>query len=69
VIEVGAAKWTCPQDVTKQYQTASVLPEGKGIIFNVKGNDYRMHVRMNFGLGVVLVVRIGTHKEYMSWTY
>jgi len=63
------AKWKAPGDVKSQYKSVDNLPGGKGLIFNVKGNAYRMQVKVNYAAGVALVVRIATHKEYLRWTY
>jgi mRNA interferase HigB len=34
------------------------------VVFNIGGNKHRLVVHVNYGLGVVLVKFIGTHKEY-----
>jgi len=65
--EVQEAQWKTPGDMKKQYPKASILSDDKGVIFDVKGNDYRMHVKIDFRLGVVLVVKLGTHAEYDRW--
>lgn len=66
--EVEAARWSSPQDVKRQYASASVIDK-QTILFNVKGNAYRMEVRISFEAGVVVVVRLGTHSEYSRWSY
>ena len=67
VAEVEEAQWKTPGEMKKLYPKASILSDGKGVIFDVKGNDYRMHVRIDFRQGVVLVVKLGTHAEYDRW--
>jgi mRNA interferase HigB len=37
------------------------------VIFNVKGNSYRILVNVAYATGVVLVERVGTHAEYDKW--
>jgi mRNA interferase HigB len=66
--EVEAANWRSPRDIKKQYASASVIDE-QTVIFNVKGNAYRMEVKVSFVAGVVMVVRLGTHGEYGMWKY
>ena len=41
---------------------------GNRVVFNVKGNRYRMDTRVAYRTGVVVVKRIGTHAEYDRWT-
>ena len=64
--EVSEAAWKGPQDVKDRYASASII-DNKTVIFNVKGNSYRMEVRILYALGVVEVVRCGTHAEYDKW--
>lgn len=66
--EVELARWKTPNELKDRYPKASILPNDRGIIFDVKGNDYRMHVRVNFQQGIVVVVQVGTHREYDKWT-
>jgi mRNA interferase HigB len=64
--EVEAADWRRPQDVKDRYASASFIGDDK-VIFNVKGNSFRMEVLINYSVGVVRVVRYGTHAEYDKW--
>jgi mRNA interferase HigB len=57
------ATWKTPQDIKDRYASASFLPGGR-VIFNVKGNDYRLEVIVAFKAGVVVVDWAGTHAEY-----
>jgi mRNA interferase HigB len=61
--EVEGATWKTPQDIKDRYASASFLPGGR-VIFNVKGNDYRLEVIVAFKTGVVVVDWVGTHAEY-----
>lgn len=65
--EVRAVSWSCPQDVKDRYASASFLGDDR-IIFNVKGNSFRLEVRVNYALGIVRVIRCGTHAEYDRWS-
>lgn len=61
--DVESALWTTPQDIRRRYASASFLPEG-AVIFNVKGNAYRLEVTVACRTGVVVIDWIGTHREY-----
>jgi mRNA interferase HigB len=61
--DVESAVWTSPQDIRRRYASASFLPEGV-VIFNVKGNAYRLEVTVAYRTGVVVIDWIGTHGEY-----
>jgi mRNA interferase HigB len=57
------AKWKNPGDVKKTYASASILKQGR-IVFNIKGNKYRLVVRVNFEKQWLFIRFIGTHEEY-----
>ena len=61
--DVAAAAWSNPQDIKDRYVSASFLA-GNLVIFNVRGNDYRLEVTIAYKTAVVVVVWIGTHAEY-----
>ena len=61
--DVESAGWLRPQDIKDRYSSASFLA-GNTVIFNVKGNDYRLEVTCAYRTGVVVVKWIGTHAEY-----
>lgn len=61
--EAEAATWVNPAAVKEQYRNASILKDSR-VVFNIKGNDYRLVVKINYDMGLVRVMWIGTHKEY-----
>ncbi len=61
--EVTGASWAQPADIKARYRSASVL-KNRRVIFNIKGNDYRLVVGIAYKLQVVYVKFVGTHKEY-----
>lgn len=63
VAEVKKAKWTQPSDLKARYATVSIL-KSRRIVFNLKGNDYRLIVAVACRSGLVFVKFIGTYKEY-----
>ena len=67
IAEVRRVRWESPHDVRAQFASASFLA-GSRIVFNVKGNRYRLEVQVAYLAGAVRVCRIGTHEEYMKWT-
>ncbi len=68
IAEVFEAEWKTPQDIKDRYARASFLA-GNCVVFNLKGNSYRLDVKVNYKNQIVLVRRIGTHKEYDTWTF
>lgn len=61
--EVKRAQWANTADVKQSYGTASIVGADR-IVFNVKGNAYRLVVAVDFEKGIVWVKWIGTHKDY-----
>ena len=61
--EASRARWAPPADLKAQYRSVSVL-KNRRVVFNIKGNDYRLIVAVAFKLGIVYVKFIGTHVEY-----
>ncbi|NBV17447.1 type II toxin-antitoxin system HigB family toxin [Janthinobacterium sp.] len=61
--EVERGQWAGPQDVKDRFSTASFLADNR-IIFNIKGNSYRLVVKVRFRNGLVLIEWGGTHAEY-----
>lgn len=61
--EVSKAEWASTADVKQLYATASIV-SGERIVFNIKGNDYRLVVSVDFEKGIVWIKWIGTHKAY-----
>ena len=61
--EAGKAKWQKPMDIKKQFANASFVGQNR-VIFNIKGNDYRLIVAIAYRLGVVYIKFVGTHKQY-----
>lgn len=64
--EVEIADWEKPLDVKEQYPKASIL-SGNQVVFDLKGNRYRILVKVNYENKIILVKKAGTHDEYMKW--
>lgn len=61
--EVPAAKWAGPQDIKQRYPSADILP-GNRAVFNIKGNHYRIIVKIHYNTGIVLIRFVGTLADY-----
>lgn len=61
--EVVEQEWNMPADVIQSYATADVIT-GKRFVFNIKGNDFRLIVDIEFKLKIVFIVWFGTHTKY-----
>lgn len=63
VDEVKKANWSQPADIKAQYRSASIL-KNRRVVFNIKGNDYRLVVSVAYRFQAVYVKFIGTHADY-----
>ncbi len=61
--EAKAASWASFADIKKCHRSADCLP-GNRVVFDIKGNHYRMVVRIHYNTGRIFVRFIGTHAEY-----
>lgn len=60
---VSRAQWKNPEEVKLSYPKASIL-KGSRVVFNIKGNDYRLVVRVQYQAGILAIRFFGTHAEY-----
>jgi len=61
--EASKARWQTTADVKRRYATASIV-SAERIVFNIKGNSYRLVVAVDFEKRIVWIKWIGTHKAY-----
>lgn len=61
--ETSKAEWKNPNDIKKEYPSVSILIDNR-FVFNIKGNNYRIIVKINFDYEMVWIRFIGTHAEY-----
>ncbi|MFN6944500.1 MAG: type II toxin-antitoxin system HigB family toxin [Cytophagaceae bacterium] len=61
--EAESANWKSPNDIKMDYPSASILADNR-MVFNIKGNKYRLIVRINYDYGVTWIRFVGTHAEY-----
>ena len=57
------ADWRSPADVKTAYRAASLLG-GNRVVFNIKGNDFRLVVAVHYNRGLIFVRFVGTHQQY-----
>lgn len=61
--EVLHADWGTPADVLKAYANASIVRPDR-VVFNIKGNDYRLVVAINYRRQIVFIKWLGAHADY-----
>lgn len=64
--EIIAMNWEKPSDIKARYASASFLANNQ-VVFNIRGNKYRVLVQVAYKTKIVLVMKAGTHQEYMKW--
>jgi len=62
VDEVVSANWKTLAEIKEQYRSASIL-KNRRVVFNIKGNDYRLIVAIAYLRGWMFVKFIGTHRQ------
>jgi mRNA interferase HigB len=60
---VKRAEWETPNDLVADYGQDVILPDNRAV-FKIKGNDYRLVVRINYAQHAVYIRFIGAHSEY-----
>jgi mRNA interferase HigB len=61
--EATKSEWKTPQDIKNRYGSADFLA-GNRVIFNIKGNHYRLIVKVKYKNGIAVVEWVGTHAQY-----
>ena len=61
--ETSKAEWTGPKQIKLEYPSASFLADNR-VVFNIKGNHYRLIVRINYDYQMVWIRFIGTYAEH-----
>jgi len=55
--------WKDPAELKAQFRSASIV-SGERVVFNIKGNHYPLVVAINYHYQILLILWLGTHKEY-----
>jgi len=58
-----SSSWRTPNEIKQTYRSASILREGR-VVFNIKGNDYRLVMKFHFEKQWIFIRFIGTHEDY-----
>ena len=61
--DVKRTEWKNSNELKRQFKTASIVGNGR-VVFNIKGNDYRLVVSIDYELQIIFVRFIGIHEEY-----
>lgn len=61
--EAEKTNWVSPIELKQDYPSASILQDNR-VVFNIKGNSYRLIVKINYIFGIIWIRFIGTHGEY-----
>mgnify|MGYP003393790681 FL=1 len=61
--DVSHADWRTPADIKATHRNASFVGSNR-VIFNIKGNDYRLIVAVHYNRGMLYIRFVGTHAEY-----
>ena len=60
---VKKVEWQSPNEVKKTYGNTSIVSNNR-VVFNIKGNDYRLITEIDYQYQFVFIIWVGTHKEY-----
>lgn len=66
--EAERSDWQTPQDIKDRFSSADFLADNR-VIFNIKGNHFRLVVKVRYQNGIVVVEWVGTHAEYSKKTF
>lgn len=61
--EAAHANWLSPADVKAAHRNASIIANNR-VVFNIKGNSYRLIVAIRYDIGIIFIRFIGSHAEY-----
>jgi mRNA interferase HigB len=62
-IETKVATWKSSNEIIKSFPYADPIGDNR-IVFNIKGNRYRLIVKIHYNTGILFIRFIGTHAEY-----
>ena len=57
------AVWKTAADIKRVYRNASIVANNR-VVFNIKGNRYRLVAAINYEHGIIYIRFVGTHQEY-----
>jgi mRNA interferase HigB len=60
---VADVVWRTPNEVKSTFSNASIIDKNR-VIFNIKGNDYRLITHVDYAFALVFILWVGTHTAY-----
>ena len=66
ITEVKDADWNTPHELKLRYPKASLLKD-RHVVFDICWNKYRLLVQISYKNRLVIIKKVGTHKEYDNW--
>ena len=57
------ADWRSPAAVKASYRNANIIANNR-VVFNIKGNDYRLITAVHYNRRMMFIRFVGTHREY-----
>lgn len=61
--EAEHALWHSPEEIKRRYPSADPI-KGNRMVFNIRGNNYRLIVKIHYNTGAIYICFVGTHAEY-----
>lgn len=61
--DASQSQWHSPQDIKRRYASASFVAHNR-VVFNIKGNDYRLVVAVAYRFQALYVKFVGSHAQY-----
>jgi mRNA interferase HigB len=61
--ETEDATWKNPNEIKRDYPSASILEDNR-IVFNIRGNNYGLIIKINYHYQMIWIRFIGTHAQY-----
>lgn len=63
IFEAKNSSWQNAMELKSKYRNASII-SSKRVVFNIKGNEYRLITDIEYRLQIIFIVWFGTHEEY-----
>lgn len=63
IFEVRYSTWNSASELKSKYGNASII-SSKRVVFNIRGNEFRLIVDIEYKLKIVFIVWLGSHEEY-----
>ncbi len=61
--KVKLSEWRTSNDIKIDYRNASFIANNR-VVFNIKGNTYRLVAAINYDFGIIYIRFVGSHEDY-----